>query len=966
MKSTVEFSPTVVIGLGGTGHGVLLDLKKRFHDESGGDIPPIIEFLSIDTTHEAKRYVEAVDGETQIELEPNKERYMVQVEDPSTLLSTNNPHILRWWTPGSTVSSIISGAQQIRQRGRLALFANYSEIRDKLAQKVDEVRNVENITAMKDKGFYVSERKNVSVFVVSSLAGGTGSGMFLDIAFILRNLVPSANISGVFILPRVFARLPGTDLIKANTYAALKEIETFSTIRDTDTRVINYGIDTIRIKRPPFDMTYIIDSVNERERVIDKVENLNSRVAEGLYILIGSEIGTGNTNAIDNIKSHLASAGLVNAHSASYCSFGVASCRWKAEEFIAAYEKRQLESARAIINAIMKDDADNDAAQVDAAKFVQENRLGKNQVDNLLADLVKQEGAAKSFRIPTAGWKFDAEAANRIKDMHRAQVDGESQSIKNQLNKGSQALIETITREFDTWRDARQSGSDYLTYGEELAKEVDAKLLETEDALGRMLSDAKGALNRLTNEFGSLGDAIEKAKQKPHFWSGQRTVKKNIETACGNYNGAIDKQCRVILRREQIEHALELVRAVQLHVRMSATQFAAIKKKMRDVLDGLVDTDRGAAFKVVRQNPFEYTLQFMPPQPELKAGVTEFVNWCRQEYGSLYSFSQKPDEEVKDGIVKFVRADNLKLKDLSIDYLLNEALKMKSTGEQGEEGKHGEYLKVRQALDQLSNLAAPLWRYNESEIPLTRKNINTKLSYCGVPDAADPPAKKFKGSWLDGDSINFIETIDQHRLIFFNITFGIPLFALQGIKEMEQEYIAKRDAIPCHLSSRWKNDLYLIPKQVNSVIGTFALAQVPYFNFIKRDKNNLYTVHLKDVTGFPKEIQLEKGRMEAYEVFRDKLHVVQEVSDAIADKIEGENLGTIKDILLRYQDALSGSISANGSDSNGGGNGSHPHNLAEPPQPEADAPAQASGEDQELIKQELEALANYVKEISSH
>lgn len=315
MKSTVQFSPTVVIGLGGTGHGVLLKLKKRFQDEFK-EVPPIVEFLSIDTTQEANRFEEAADGK-RVELEPNKERYMVQVEDPSTLLNPNNPHILRWWTSGSTVSSIVSGAQQIRQRGRLALFANYSDIRDRLAQKIDEVRKVENISAMKDKGFYVSERKGVDVFVVSSLAGGTGSGMFLDIAFILRSINPSSNVSGVFILPRVFARLPGTDLIKANTYAALKEIESYSKIRDTETRVINYGVDTIRIKRPPFDMTYIVDSVNERERVIDDVKILNSRVAEGLYILIGSEIGTGNTNAIDNIKSHLASAGLVNTHSAS-------------------------------------------------------------------------------------------------------------------------------------------------------------------------------------------------------------------------------------------------------------------------------------------------------------------------------------------------------------------------------------------------------------------------------------------------------------------------------------------------------------------------------------------------------------------------------------------------------------------------------------------------------------------------
>jgi hypothetical protein len=773
---------------------------------------------------------------------------------------------------------------------------------------VDEVRKVENISAMKDKGFYVSKRRGVNIFVVSSLAGGTGSGMFLDIAFILRNLNPSSNVSGVFILPRVFARLPGADLIKANTYAALKEIETFSKIKDTEARVIDYGTDMIHIKRPPFDMTYVIDSVNEVENVINDVKILNSRVAEGLYILIGSEIGTGNTNAIDNIKSHLASAGLVNTHSASYCSFGVASCRWKAEEFTKNYERRQLESAHAVVNAMMDAPADAAAAKGDAARFVQERLLAK----------------------------------------------------------GYQRLAASLKGDFDKWLDDRQSGAGYLTYGEEFAKEVSARLLEMIDALDRRLSDANSELNKVGAEFEQFDKRIEAAKKKPHFWTGQGKVSKSIEDACKNYNGVIDKQGRKLLYREQVRHARDLVQAIWSHADSAGKQYAAVKEKMRAILNNLVGSGKGADFKVDRQSPFDYMLQFAPRPPELKTTPAEFVKWCRERYGSVYSFTMKPDEEIEAGIMEFVRADNVKLADLSIDYLLEEALRLKNAVGNGDARKQEEaYLMVKESLDQLSLLSAPLWRYNESEIPLTRKNINTKLSYCGVPNAEEnPPAESYKGSWLAGANTRFIETIDQHRLIFFNITFGVPLFALQGIKEMEHEYFAKRDAVPCHLSYKWKNYLNLIPKQVGSVIGAFALAQVPYFGFIK-SKDNYFTAHLKDVSGAAKEVPLARGRKEAFEVFRDKLHVVQNVSDAIVEKIDGEDLNKLKDVLQMYKDTLTDYVSSKEPSPNGGGNGSHsPNGNAAHPDVEFTPPE--SEEDAEFINREIEAMVNFLKEISSH
>lgn len=967
MKSTVEFTPTVIIGLGGTGHGVLLRLKKRFIDELG-QVPPIVEFLSIDTTQEAEREETLADG-TRIELEANKERYLVQVEDPSTLLNPSNPHILEWWTPGSTVSSIISGAQQIRQRGRLALFANYSEIRDRLARKLDEVRKVENVAAMKDKGFKVSERKGVNVYVVSSLAGGTGSGMFLDVAFIMRNVNPSSNISGVFILPRVFSRLPGTDLIKANTYAALKEIEKFATIRDTDTlRPIHYGVDTIRIKRPPFDMTYIIDSVNERERVIDEVKILNARVAEGLYILIGSEIGTGNTNAIDNIKSHLASAGLVNQHSAGYCSFGVASCRWKAEKYKADYAMRQFASGRSVIEGLLSSHADA-VAREDASAFVQGQRLGKAQIVNLLADRFRPTDLPTSFRIHIPDHVYTPEDGNDLRDVkYPRHVAEMRQKFKSLIGRDALPLAAEIAAAFDEVCNSRRSGKDYLTYREEFAKGVAAGLLELRDELDRKSLENEAKLSLVAKEFDELGERIEQAKKRPSFWKRwwwRESVSKNMEGACANYNGAVENQCKGFLLREQLTHSRDLAQSLWAHADSVVKECSATRAKMKTVLDGLEAPGQQAGTKGPREDPFEYTLQSSLRPPELKTTTAEFVAWCVARHGSVYSFIQQPDEKVKEGILEFVSADNVELSNVSIDDMLLEALKHKGAGEQNNGHGQSEYQAVKGALDQLSYLAAPLWRFNAEEIPLTRKNINTKLSYCGVPDSKEPvPAKQYSGSWLNGDGTNFVETIDPHRIIFFNITFGVPLFALQGIKEMEHEYFAKRDTVPCHLSKRWNTDASLVPKQVNSVMGTFALAVMPDFSIITADSGKLYSAHLKDSNGAEKTVKLDMGLKPAFKAFSNKLNVVQEVSDAIGIKIEEFDQAKLKEMLQDYKEWLTNFVAADGAGSNGHGNGSHQGNGGGA-KPDAAFNLPLTGEDEEFLKDMAKAVGNFDKEIGS-
>ena len=180
-RDNVVFRPTVVIGLGGTGHGAILKLKRRFIN-AYGSVPPIIRFLSIDTTENVEHSEHSDDGRV-VTLEPGSERHVISVANPGSYVNGSYDYIEAWWPPNIPVQAITAGAGQVRARGRLALFARSRNIFSAVNKAIDDVRQIKNQKLAYREEFRVSDRGGVEVYIVGSLAGGTGSGTFLDLAF---------------------------------------------------------------------------------------------------------------------------------------------------------------------------------------------------------------------------------------------------------------------------------------------------------------------------------------------------------------------------------------------------------------------------------------------------------------------------------------------------------------------------------------------------------------------------------------------------------------------------------------------------------------------------------------------------------------------------------------------------------------------------------------------------------------
>ena len=234
---TQEFMPTILIGLGGTGKEVLLRIRRQFVEKYGSlDDFPITSYLYIDTDNApAEESGTARERDyliNEIDFKPSEKVF--NPVNPSDYIHRINdvPHIKEWLNTTGEIGKLgtmNTGAGQIRPAARLALFHNYDEIVYKLTSAKSTITDSRSINIVKDKHNIKNvNTEKINVYVITSISGGTGSGMFLDLGFMIRHLFRNQAISSSYIvLPKIYQGY-GKERVFANGYAALMELEYYN------------------------------------------------------------------------------------------------------------------------------------------------------------------------------------------------------------------------------------------------------------------------------------------------------------------------------------------------------------------------------------------------------------------------------------------------------------------------------------------------------------------------------------------------------------------------------------------------------------------------------------------------------------------------------------------------------------------------------------------------------------------
>jgi hypothetical protein len=311
---------TVCIGIGGTGRDVLMRIRRLLVDRYGDlNKLPVVNFVHIDTDSAAAKVSGLRTGNTYhgVDLsfrDAEKVSATMTAAEVSDFIQgierrpTDRPgpydHIAQWFPPQllRNIRAIEQGAKGIRPVGRLAFFHNYLKIKNAIESAEQRTKGHEQFL-FKEWNLIVDPGLNI--FIVGSLCGGTGSGMFLDTAYALRNAYTGVQIVGYLVIsPELYGNTPN---MCANTYAALMELDYYSTPGTKfevcyDQQYLRF----VQEKRSPFDYAYLVANQTEQGNYsIHEQGKLCNVIAHKIALDFSGELAPVVKGMRDNFNPHM-------------------------------------------------------------------------------------------------------------------------------------------------------------------------------------------------------------------------------------------------------------------------------------------------------------------------------------------------------------------------------------------------------------------------------------------------------------------------------------------------------------------------------------------------------------------------------------------------------------------------------------------------------------------------------------
>jgi serine/threonine protein kinase len=224
--------PAIVIGIGKIGLTVLQRFRQTIHERlnPGGRLPHL-RTLFIDTDPETLSEAVASQPATSFN---HSEIIAAKLQRPGHYLKREGMPAVDSWLDPEMLFRIprTPTTMGLRPLGRLALCDQYPVISQRIRAELESFFR-EDYLEEADRMTRLGLRSNrPRVYLLTSLTGGTGSGMLVDLAYIVRHEMRQLGytrpqVTGVLLAPQVDRTTPKSQAI-ANSLAALVELEHFS------------------------------------------------------------------------------------------------------------------------------------------------------------------------------------------------------------------------------------------------------------------------------------------------------------------------------------------------------------------------------------------------------------------------------------------------------------------------------------------------------------------------------------------------------------------------------------------------------------------------------------------------------------------------------------------------------------------------------------------------------------------
>lgn len=297
-------APTLIVGLGGVGS----DIVGRVCQQTSAEQKKRVKFVSIDTDVNDLRSLQ----------DRIPEVATIQTSAPYTVGEyLNNNTIARdTWFPTHHILNTktpTEGAGQVRAISRLAFD---TAVREGCMRPLEKA--IEDLYTLNGEAVQQALR----VIVVSSLAGGTGSGVILPAAMYIKNFLEkrlkrsACVMRGFLLLPDVFYSGKSPEEINnlgCNGYAALRELDAFMRRSDCEHEGGMFREMTLLMPDPatgeyvdyktaPFNFCFLFGAQNTADQDLRSFEEYKEQAANIVYAQAVSALsGRSNSNEDNTI-----------------------------------------------------------------------------------------------------------------------------------------------------------------------------------------------------------------------------------------------------------------------------------------------------------------------------------------------------------------------------------------------------------------------------------------------------------------------------------------------------------------------------------------------------------------------------------------------------------------------------------------------------------------------------------------
>jgi serine/threonine protein kinase len=220
--------PVLVVGVGHLGRLVVDALRTVVADHFGSaDRLQNVRFLCVDTDPEsvAEGTAKPTDAAKVVLARLNRPTHYMQRE--------SLPTVDAWLPPGSLykIPRNPGAANGIRAFGRLALIDNYKLVAGRIRAEYETFLSDVPLTKAAAETNLGLRTNRPRTYVVAGLGGGTGGGMFIDLAYLIRQELRGLGyfrpeVFGMFFVPPA-DRNASRNTSLGNTHAALAELQHF-------------------------------------------------------------------------------------------------------------------------------------------------------------------------------------------------------------------------------------------------------------------------------------------------------------------------------------------------------------------------------------------------------------------------------------------------------------------------------------------------------------------------------------------------------------------------------------------------------------------------------------------------------------------------------------------------------------------------------------------------------------------